>query len=242
MANMTCTILTYNIFLNSAAPHIGELFRKYKPDIIALQEVDTRFENLMSLETHGYKLADYANCFFKRKQIHGVATYYNSHTIQMIDSGSFALPRNTYEKLLIFLQGGNRPRTVLKTDFVHKGSKKTVNFYNLHLSPYGTNGLRMKQIQKTFTYFSQGDDATVVAGDFNFPYQRSRFEQVIQSFDLKEATNDIFVTFQKRLFGLLKLNFKLDYILYRNIIPVKTQQLPEKHSDHHPILCTFRFA
>lgn len=240
MRDKKLTILTYNIFLNSAAPQIESLLRKYRPDLVALQEVDTRFENLMHLEIGGYRLANYANCFFKRKQIHGVATYYNSHTVQLTDSGSFALPRNTYEKLLIFLQGGNRPRTVLRTDFVHKSTGISINFYNLHLSPYGMNGHRMKQISKTFTYFAQGTDPTIVAGDFNFPYLRSKFERVMQSFDLKEATNSIYSTFQKRLFGLINLNFKLDYILYRNITPIETKRLPETGSDHFPILSTFK--
>ena len=94
-------------------------------------------------------------------------------------------------------------------------------------------------MRETFARLNGEKMPTVVAGDFNFPYKREKFEEIIRTFNLKEATNAIYVTFHKRLLGLVSLNFKLDYILYRNIEVISTQRLEETHSDHFPLFSTF---
>ena len=60
---MKFTLLTYNVLFNKAFSHLPDILKQYQPDIVCLQEVDTREENLNQLEKCGYRLADYANCF-----------------------------------------------------------------------------------------------------------------------------------------------------------------------------------
>ena len=56
---MRFSLLTYNLKLNKAAENTLELLKKYKPDIICLQEMQTDDKNLKSIENAGYLLADY---------------------------------------------------------------------------------------------------------------------------------------------------------------------------------------
>lgn len=238
---MAVSLLTYNVLYNRAWANIEKVLSLRRPDILSLQEIDTDEENLKQVERHGFKLADYSNSFIKFGKVFGLATFYNPETLEFVDSASLDLPRSYYEFLLLILRGGNNPRTVLKTEFTEKKSNKKVTCYNLHLSPLGTNGIRIKQIKATLDDLHIGNNQRVlISGDFNYPFRRKQFEEVIDKFSLKEATSNIFSTFDRRILKFFPIQLKLDYILYKNLDLVGTEKILIRNSDHYPIISEFK--
>lgn len=237
---MNFSLLTYNVLFNKASIELQEIFKISRPDIFCLQEVETDDSNLNKLEEFGYKLADFSNSFIKFGRIFGVATYYDPAKFEFIESKSIKLPFTIYEIILIILKGGNKPRTVLRTDFIDKKSKKKFTVYNLHYSVLATNQGRNKQMRETLNNIDPGDSRPIiVAGDFNYPYGRKKFEEIFKVYGFKEATNNLFFTLETKLFGLFSIKLKDDYVLYRKIKLVKTKRISYKKSDHYPITAEF---
>ncbi|MEX1052518.1 MAG: endonuclease/exonuclease/phosphatase family protein [Patescibacteria group bacterium] len=238
---MKFSLLTYNLMLNKAAETIKELIHTYKPDLISLQEIGTDDKNLKVIQNLGYRLADYSNSFIRRNAVYGVTTFYNSSVFTMKKSNSFNLPTNLYQIITFILHGNRNPRTVLKNEFIHKKTKKELTLYNIHLSPFATNQLRTRQIKNTFGDMALNEKkAVIIAGDFNFPYGRKRFEDLIVEHKLKEATSNINFTLEKKILKSITIKLKLDYVLYKNIKLVSNTKINDfNKSDHFPILSTF---
>ncbi len=240
---MTISLLTYNVLFNSAFTAFNQAITTYRPDIICLQEIETDEENLKKMETHGYKLADYSNSFIKFGKVFGLATFYNPETLEFVDSTSLNLPRSYYEFFLVLLRGGNTPRTVLKTEFIVKKTGKPLTVYNLHLTAWATHGIRVKQIKKTLADLEINTDrAIIIAGDFNYPFMRRQFEELIVQYSLAEATHNLYTTFEGKWFKFLPMKLKLDYILYKNLQLVSTEKMMSRESDHFPILSSFEMT
>lgn len=236
---MTLNLLTYNLLYNKALIGIETIIDQYHPDILTLQEIKTSLDNLTGVEKYGYKLADYSHSFLKHQKIYGVATYYNPKTLSFTGSRSINLPRSIYEMLLFLLRRGNNPRTVLKTEFISRQEKKKFNIYNVHLTTWGTNKLRMKQIAETFQSFHLNTIPSIIAGDFNLPYGRKTLETFIKKNRLSEATNNLSYTFEKKLVRFIPIKLKLDYVLTDKLPIRNAQRLNYRFSDHYPIFVQF---
>lgn len=238
---MRFSLLTYNLKLNKAAENTLDLLKKYKPDIICLQEMQTDERNLKNIENIGYVLADYSISFIRRGKIFGVTTFYRPGTFSIIKSHSFNLPTNFYQIISFVLHGNKNPRSVLKSQLVHNKTKKKIDLYNIHLSPFATNQLRIKQIKNTLNDMPLNNkNAVIIAGDFNYPYGRKRFEEQIKEYKLKEATNNINFTLEKKIVRNITIKLKLDYILYKKLKVFANEKIKNfNKSDHFPILSTF---
>ncbi len=255
------SLLTYNVLYNNAFNEIKALINRHHPDLVCLQEIDTNENNLHLLEKQGYRLADYSNSFIKFGQIFGVATFYNPNRLKFTRSITLELPRSIYEIILLvirLLRGGNKPRTVLKTDFCLKGNQK-ITVYNTHLAVFETNGARVKQMKKILKFIDTNKKLSVIiTGDFNYhPYQRKQLESIMEKHNLSEATNNLTYTmqlstdgkkekynlfqkvFSKILYKLYTDRFKLDYVFYKNMVVKETKRVNARFSDHFPILSIF---
>ncbi len=261
---MDFTVLTYNVLYNKAYLQLECILQKHHPDLICLQEVDTDEKNLAYLDTFGYKLADYSNSFLKFGRIYGVATFYNPYRMHLIKSNSFFLPRSTYEFFLTIiriLQGGNKSRTLLETHFALKGAKTTITVFNTHLTMFGANGIRLKQIQEALNYYKiTKSGPIIIAGDFNYlPYGRKKLENLMKTYGFTESTRKINYTIRYSHNEMLKKysNFiqkciarlyckffsdrlKIDYIYHKGLTIRGVKRVDLQLSDHFPIIAYFK--
>ncbi|MDO9027725.1 MAG: endonuclease/exonuclease/phosphatase family protein, partial [Candidatus Roizmanbacteria bacterium] len=242
---------------------IDEIINKYHPDIVCLQEVLTEDKNIKKIEKLGYKLADFANSFIKFGKIFGVITFYNPKTLIFNDSFTLNLGINPIEYFFYLLQvilGYNKPKTILKTDFIHKSTRKKLSICNVHLYVIGSNELRIKHINQALKSINLlKNHQLIICGDFNyFPYLRKRLERMMARYHLKEATKNIGQTIKFSHDGLSeKFSFferffsrfinkvfadglKIDYIFYRGLRLKKTERIEMRYSDHYPIISTFK--
>lgn len=260
---MNLTFLTYNVLYNRGYLELKESVKKYLPDIICLQEVETDENNLRRLEKLDFKLADYSNSFIKFGKIFGVATFYKQSKLEFVQSNVIDLPKTIYDVVLFLLRGGNRPRTVLCTEFRDVKKSAKVMIYNTHLTPIAANGTRIKQIRETLeslnVYDVKKNTAVIITGDFNFyPWGRKRLEELMSEYNLKEATKNIPYTIQYSSDGKLERynliqrfgtrlataffsnKLKVDYVFYKNLTLLDTTRLTIRHSDHFPVVSRFK--
>ena len=183
--------------------------------------------------------------------------------VDFLNSKPILLANGLFEilKMIIhlFKNKGVR-RTILKTNIDIKLTKKTITVYNLHLSAISLNSLRIKQLKMLDLDELNKEGSVVLTGDFNFPIERKRLENIMNKYQLKEATNNLFYTMRFPIyalsqFGLIYRFFyllfskiirkiwvnevKLDYIFYRGLKNLSTKRINVEHSDHFPIIAQF---
>ena len=71
---MKFSLITYNLRYNKAINEVGQIIKKYEPDILCFQEIATDEPNLQILQNTGFKIADYSNSFIRRGKIYGYIT------------------------------------------------------------------------------------------------------------------------------------------------------------------------
>lgn len=249
---MKFSILTYNLLHNKAYRRLEDILKAYKPDIILLQEIETKEENLKFLQKFDYTLADYSNSFMYIDRVFGVATFYNQKKLKFVESRPIWLSRGFFE---FIFDGLGRLRSILKTDFIFSSNSKKLSIYNIHLTAVGTNSVRIKQIKRALEFCKiEKSVPTIIAGDFNYPYRRKILERLMNSFYMKEATRNLTYTFKpQKKAGYILINkavsffakriyhgrYKLDYIYYKNLRSIQTTRIEADLSDHLPILSCF---
>jgi endonuclease/exonuclease/phosphatase family metal-dependent hydrolase len=258
---MNFTLMTYNTLFNKAYEKIEPIMKQYSPDILCFQEILTSEENLKQLKRYGYELADYTNSFIQFNQVYGVATFYNPKKFKFILSDSLKMSSNLTEFLFTIPQlilGINKPKSILKTDFIHISTNKRITICNSHLIVIASNSLRINHIEKALKSLNiTKETPLIIGGDFNYlPYQRKKLENSMKKYNLIEATKDIRQTFSPKgkkedvsfLQGFLirKINhffgnqMKNDYVFYRGFKKQTTKRLDYRFSDHYPIISDFK--
>lgn len=259
---MIFSLLTYNTLFNKAFKHLGQIIKQAPPDIICLQEVDISSKNLEIIRKFGYELADYSGTFIKFGRAFGVATYYHPKKFRLSNTDSIKISFNLLEILFTIPQlilKLNKPKTVLRTDFVSKVGNKKITICNSHLIVAAPNSVRIFHIDKALSSLNiKSSVPLVITGDFNYvPYQRKKLDNIMKKYYLIEATKNIrqTVDFSSKgkkenfsfLQGFLARNInhffgnqmKYDYIYYRAVKLIKTDRIEVRFSDHYPIISYF---
>lgn len=259
---MNFSLLTYNTLFNKAYKHLGQIIKQCSPDILCLQEVDISTKNLKIIEQFGYELADYCGTFIKFGKGFGVATFYNEKKFKLIDTHTLKVGFNLSELIFTIprlILGINKPKSILRTDFISKINNKKIIICNSHLIVLASNSIRIKHINTALSLLkSNSKTPLIIAGDFNYlPYQRKKLDNIMKKYHLVEATKNIRQTVdfsskgKKEKFSFLqgffirKINhlfgnqMKNDYIYYRGVKLIETNRLEVRFSDHYPIISYF---
>lgn len=259
---MKFTVLTYNTLFNKAFLRLDTLIKEKQPDILCLQEVDISEKNLKLIKKYGYDLADYSGTFIKFRKAFGVATYYNPKKFKLTNTDSLKISSNLLEffysipQLILRI---NKPKSVLRTDFVSIIDNKKIIVCNSHLIVVASNAVRVIHLNSALKSLNISKKTPlIIVGDFNYlPYQRKKLDNIMKKFNLVEATKNIRQTVdfssngKKEKFSFLqgffirKINhffgnqMKSDYIYYRETKLIKTERVEVRYSDHYPIISTF---
>ena len=237
IGDMELLVLTFNLQNNRGFPKLLSLLDAYAPDVVALQEVVMSEDVLKALKKEGYDIAGYEKAFRRFSGTFSVATFYRIGSIKSVSQSTISLQRGIIEVIDRFIWGVGK-RVVLVTTF--KAGKETFNILNVHMYPYSATHVRSKQFEKALQQARNVQLPTVILGDFNYAYNRSSMETLMQKYDFQEATTHIFHTFFKNALKFLPIKFKLDYIFYRDITHVETKRVDTFMTDHTPLLAHFR--
>ncbi len=259
---MEITFLTYNTLYNRGLKGLKEIINKYQPDIICLQEVATEQKNLNQVESDIYKLADFSNYAIKKEGVFGIATFYNKQKLKFNNSNIIPLSKTILDFLLSLpkmLSSNPLKRNILKTVFKVKKNNKKIAVFNTHLTLFGSNNARIKQLKTVLNNIkAEKNKIAIIAGDFNyFPYGRKKLEKIMFEHGFKEATKKINYTIKYRnlkdfyysfiAINLLKIfsffisdRLKIDYVFYKNLSLINCQRIEIDYSDHYPIITKFR--
>ncbi len=260
---MNFSVLTYNTLFNKAFRRLDLIIKRYFPDILCLQEVDISGRNLEIVKQFGYELADYSGTFIQFGKGFGVVTYYNPKKFKLTKTHSLKIGSNLSELLFTIPQlilGINKPKTVLRTDFISKIDNKKVIICNSHLIVIASNSVRVKHISKALSSLDINTKVPlIIAGDFNYlPYQRKKLDNIMKKYYLTEATKNIRQTvdfsphgkkenfsflqgfFVRRINHFFGNQMKNDYIYYRGVKLIKTDRIEVRFSDHYPIISSFK--
>lgn len=232
---MKISCLTFNIDKGKGFPRLLNVVQEHNPDVVAVQEFEPSSESISLIEKAGYTYAGHSPSFREFRTKFAVATFYRDDKLELTHAKRLNLQLGFME-VLLFFKGGRR--SVISTCFRTKKNNNKFFVHNVHLTPYTTNTLRAKQIHKTLQSVEPHGEPTIVLGDFNYAYGRRRFEKIFKRYNFKEASNNIFYTFKSTLW-FLPVKFKLDYVLYSNIVNTKTKQIGTFSPDHTPIIAYF---
>lgn len=234
-------VITYNIRHASppSKPNVIDIdtiafvIRKYKPDIVALQEVDVHTGRSGKTLNEAQAIAEKLNMhYYFGKAIdfdggeYGIAIL---SKFPLLNTQTFALP-SANEK-------AERRALIMAT--VKLNGKNLMSFACTHLDAEEEDDSRLMQIASIDSILSKQKDPVLLAGDLNSEPKSA----VIQTLDAKY--NRTCLSSCSNSFPNIKPNKLIDYIAYRKQDPFVTishQVLDEPYpSDHLPVLAVLQF-
>lgn len=242
--NQTLTLLTYNIYHgedpynpgNSNIREIAALINKIKPDLVALQEVDS-----MTNRTKGFNPDGKKDLVNELEQLTGMKGYF-AKAIDFSEGGYgegilTRLPAHFESFALPTPKGGEgRSLAVAKVDF---GNGKEFIFAGTHLC-HEFEENRTAQVKAIKNILSKYPHPTVVTGDFNFTSDEKGYD--VLSEDFKDAA--LIQGNPQNTYSSKDAKIRIDYFWLGNKTEweiISVEVLDVAYSDHKPLLVKVRW-
>ncbi|GAB3630696.1 hypothetical protein GCM10027421_00490 [Microbacterium shaanxiense] len=216
-------VISYNLRKHRAATELAELIADHEPDILCLQECDVE---ALPDEIAGLALADAT-----QGNRLGLALYYRMNTFRLLAMRTFGLKKSLHDRVLkpahervlgVHLQDIDNGRELIVASF--------------HAAPLtALNSLRRNQIRAALTELeSMAHGAPVLmVGDYNYPVFKENLGQTIRDHGYTLTLSDERTYTRYRVF-----KGHYDFATSDGFTIDRIQTLPQRSSDHRPILIT----
>ncbi|WP_300267053.1 endonuclease/exonuclease/phosphatase family protein [Microbacterium sp.] len=216
-------VISYNLRKHRAARELEELVAQHEPDLLCLQECDV---TELSDEIGGLALADatHGNRL-------GLAVYYRANTFALKDIRTFGLKKSLHDRML---KPAHERVLGVRLHDIDNGRELIVASF--HAAPLtALNSLRRNQIRTALTELeAMGPGLPVLmVGDYNYPVFKENLGQTVRDHGYTLTLSDDRTYTRYRVF-----KGHYDFATSNGFAIDSVQTLPQKSSDHRPILVT----
>lgn len=242
--NQTLTLMTYNIYhgedpYNRGKSNISEiaaLINQIKPDLVALQEVDS-----MTNRTKGFNPDSKKDLVNELEKLTGMKGYF----AKAIDFSEGGYGEGILTRLPAYFEsfslptpkgGEGRSLAVAKVDI---GNGKEFIFAGTHLC-HEFEENRTAQVNAIKDILSKYSDPTIVTGDFNFSSDESGYRVLTENF--KDAA--LALGNPQNTYSSLVAKIRIDYFWLGNKAEweiISVEVLDVAFSDHKPLVVKVRW-
>ncbi len=218
-------VISYNLRKHRAAGELAELVAEHDPDILCLQECDVvhlpeRIEGLALADaTQGNRL--------------GLALYYRASSFRVREMRAIGLKKSLHDRML-------KPahERVLGARLTDIDEGRDLIVASFHAAPLtALNSLRRHQIRAALTALAELGDGLpqLMVGDYNYPVFKENLGQAVREQGYALTLSDDHTYTRYRVFRghydfATSVGFDIDRIT----------TLPQRSSDHRPILVSVR--
>lgn len=216
-------VISYNLRKHRAATELEELVAEHAPDILCLQECD-----VSALPDDIGGLA-FANATQGNRL--GLAVYYRVNTFRLQGIRAFALKKSMHDRML---KPAHERLLGVRLQDIDDGRELIVASF--HAAPLtALNSLRRNQIRKALTQLeSMGPGLPILmVGDYNYPVFKENLGQNVRDHGYTLTLSDDRTYTRYRVF-----KGHYDFATSDGFRIASIQTLPQRSSDHRPILVT----
>lgn len=216
-------VISYNLRKHRAATELEELVSGHEPDVLCLQECDV---DALPDRIGGLSLADAT-----QGNRLGLAVYYRTNTFRLQSIRAFELKKSLHDRML--KPAHERLLGVRLLDIDDGGELIVASFHAAPLT--ALNSLRRNQIRKALTELeSMGAGLPVLmVGDYNYPVFKENLGQSVRDHGYTLTLSDQRTYTRYRVF-----KGHYDFATSDGFTIDSIQTLPQRSSDHRPILVT----
>ena len=218
-------VISYNLRKHRAASELVALEEEHAPDILCLQECDVQGlpesvgDLAMAQATQGNRL--------------GLAVYYRANTFQLQGIRTIGLKKSLHDMLL---KPAHERVLGVRLHDIDQG--RDVIVASFHAAPLtALNRLRRHQIRAALTELETlGEGLPVLmVGDYNYPVFKENLSQTVRDHGYTLSLSDDHTYTRYRVF-----RGHYDFATSVGFDIERITTLPQKSSDHRPILITAR--
>ncbi|KDA04916.1 exonuclease [Microbacterium sp. CH12i] len=216
-------VISYNLRKHRAATELEELVAEHELDVLCLQECDVSH---LPDEIAGLTLADAT-----QGNRLGLAVYYRTNTFQLQDIQTFGLKKSLHDRVL---KPANERVLGVRLRDIDNGAELIVASF--HAAPLtALNSLRRNQIRTALSELeNMGRGLPVLmVGDYNYPVFKENLGQTIRDHGYTLTLSDDRTYTRYRVF-----KGHYDFATSNGYTIDSIQTLPQRSSDHRPILVT----
>ena len=219
-------VISYNLRKHRAATELEELVDTHAPDILCLQECNVA---VLPDEISGLALAQAT-----QGNRLGLAVYYRKNTFRLLGIRTIGLKKSLHDRVL--KPAHERVLAVRLQDIDDRRGMIVASFHAAPLT--ALNSLRRNQIRAALTELETiGTGLPILmVGDYNYPVFKENLGQTVRDHGYTLTLSDERTYTRYRVFKghydfATSDGFRIDSI----------QTLPQRSSDHRPILVTTQF-
>lgn len=216
-------VISYNLRKHRAATELEALVEAHEPDILCLQECDV---SALPDEISGLALADatHGNRL-------GLAVYYRMNTFRLHSIRTFGLKKSLHDRML---KPAHERVLGVRLQDIDVGRELIIASF--HAAPLtALNSLRRNQIRAALTELeTMGAGLPVLmVGDYNYPVFKENLGQTVRDHGYTLTLSDDRTYTRYRVF-----KGHYDFATSDGFTIDSIQTLPQRSSDHRPILVT----